>query len=143
MGVARPRRQGGIRGRGEGGGSPGLSLPNLLLLPPPPSSTCPQDCSFFGPDRRQCTPEERYPGLWEVPLQVLQEDEVNGTVYGAASECGLAWAGAGWSCGYWSAPRCTQPGARDCDVCSEPVLVHLAPLAPLRRLWQRGISAPN
>ena len=47
-----------------------------------------QECGFFGPDIGKCSPAERYPGLWEVPLQMLQ---INQTLYGASSE----WAATG------------------------------------------------
>lgn len=36
-----------------------------------------QDCGFLGPEVGKCSADERYPGLWEVPLWAIQEADTN------------------------------------------------------------------
>lgn len=66
---------------------PRLSGPSLLPAsspgPHPHTSTRIQECNFLGDAIGRCNANEKYPGLWEVPLWQLQDNDV---LYGVSSE---------------------------------------------------------
>ena len=58
----------------------------------PPTQPPTQECNFLGDAVGSCSPGERRPGLWEVPLWQAQEGDV---LYGVSSERGFWGAGRG------------------------------------------------